>query len=282
VAGGQGLAADVDGVFLPDAERVVAAADETLAAPQYEDRAFELVPRGEGLVVVDQVNGRRRAVVGAGARDRPRVAEAADVVLHHGGVEARARAEERADERADPERGVRADQVLGDTVADREEEPVVVGRRHVPRHVVPYVPGRHDVEDGEAGDGLRVVQRQAVRDAGAAVVADQLELLEAEPAHKAHLVAGHGSLGVRLPGGVRIGFAAVAVAPQVGQDDSMVLGEGRGDIAPHEVVLRVAVQHEHGRTRPRDGAVDADAVDVHVPVLEAGQQRGHDFPSLSS
>jgi hypothetical protein len=33
VAGGQGLAADVDGVFLPDAERVVAAADEALAAP---------------------------------------------------------------------------------------------------------------------------------------------------------------------------------------------------------------------------------------------------------
>jgi hypothetical protein len=53
VAGGQGLAANVDGVFLPDAERVVAAADEALAAPQHEDRAFELVPRGEGLVVVD-------------------------------------------------------------------------------------------------------------------------------------------------------------------------------------------------------------------------------------
>src|SRR4029453_7190885 len=63
VAGGQGLAADADGGFLPDAERVVAAADEALAAPQHEDRAFELVPRGEGLVVVDQVNGRRRAVV---------------------------------------------------------------------------------------------------------------------------------------------------------------------------------------------------------------------------
>src|ERR1700750_3041887 len=122
VAGGKGLAADVDGVFLPDAERVVAAGDETLAAPQREDRAFELAPRGEGLVVVDQVDGRRRAVVGAGARDRPRVAEAADVVLHHGGVEARARAEERADDGADPEAGVRADQLLGYAVTDRKNQ----------------------------------------------------------------------------------------------------------------------------------------------------------------
>ena len=184
MAGGKGLAADVDGVFLPDAERVVAAADEALAAPQHEDRAFELVPRGEGFVVMDQVNGRRRAVVGAGARDRPRVAEAADVVLHHSGVEARALAEERADDGADPEARVGADQVLGDAVTDREEEPVVIGRRHVPRHVVPYVPGRHDVEDGEPGDGLWVVQRQPVRDPRAAIVADQLELREAELAHE--------------------------------------------------------------------------------------------------
>jgi hypothetical protein len=33
VAGGQGLAADVDGVVLPDAERLVAAADEALGPP---------------------------------------------------------------------------------------------------------------------------------------------------------------------------------------------------------------------------------------------------------
>jgi hypothetical protein len=64
------------------------------------------------------------------------------------------------------------------------------------------VPGRHDVEDGEPGDGLRIVQCQPVRHAGAAVVADQLELGEAELAHETQLVAGHGPLGVHLPGGV--------------------------------------------------------------------------------
>ena len=112
----------------------------------------------------------------------------------------------------------------------REEEPVVVGRRHGPRHVVQHVPGRHDVEDGEPGDSLRMVQRQAVRDAGAAVVADQLEPREAELAHEPHLVAGHGPLGVRLPGGVRFWLFRVAVAAQVGEHDGVVPGEGGGDM----------------------------------------------------
>src|SRR5919108_3878165 len=113
VTGGLGLAADVDGVFLPDAERLVVAADDGLRAPQHQDRAFELPARGEGLVVVDEVDAGRRAVVGARARDGPRVAEAADVVLHDVGRDARARAEQRADDRPDPVSGVRADHVLG-------------------------------------------------------------------------------------------------------------------------------------------------------------------------
>src|SRR4029077_6077569 len=160
----------------------------------------------------------------------------------------------------------------------REEEPVVVGRRHGPRHVAEHVPGGHDVQDGEPGDGSWVIEGQAMRDAGAAVVADQLELLEAEPAHEPHLVLGHRPLGVRLPGGVRLWLAAVAVAPQVSQDDRVVFGQGGGDVAPHEVVLGVAMQHEHGRTRSRGGTVDGDAVDVDAPVLEPGQQCAHGSP----
>ena len=44
VAGGQGFTADVDGVLPPDAERLVAAADEGLGSPQHEDRAFDFRP----------------------------------------------------------------------------------------------------------------------------------------------------------------------------------------------------------------------------------------------
>jgi hypothetical protein len=42
------------------------------------------------------------------------------------------------------------------------------------------MPGRHDIQDGEPGHGTGVVQRQPVRDPGSTVVADQLELPEAE------------------------------------------------------------------------------------------------------
>ena len=76
----------------------------------------------------------------------------------------------------------------------------------------------------------------------------QLEPREAELAHEPHLIAGHGPLGVHFPGGVRFWLFRVAVAAQVGEHDGVIPGEGGGDIAPHEMVLRVAVQHEHGRT----------------------------------
>src|SRR6266699_5296956 len=141
VTGGQGLAADVAGVLPPDAERLVFAADETLRPPQHQDRAFELLPGGKALVVVDEIDARRRTVVGARARDRPGVAEAADVVRHRGDVDARALAEERADDGTDPVAGVRADQALGDATPDREEEPVVIRRGHGPRHVTQDMPG---------------------------------------------------------------------------------------------------------------------------------------------
>src|SRR5580658_1692409 len=65
VAGGQGGAADVGGVLLPHAERLVGAADEALAAPQNQDGAADLLPGGEALVVVGQVGAGRGAVVGA-------------------------------------------------------------------------------------------------------------------------------------------------------------------------------------------------------------------------
>src|SRR5580692_5694022 len=73
VACGQGGAADVGGVLLPYAERLVGAADEALGAPQHQDGAADLLPGGEAHVVVGQVGGGRGAVVCARACDRVRV-----------------------------------------------------------------------------------------------------------------------------------------------------------------------------------------------------------------
>ena len=84
---------------------------------------------------------------------------------------------------------------------------MVIRRSHPARHVAKHMPGGHDVQYGELADGVGVVQGQPVRDAGAAVVADQLELPEAELAHEPQLVAGHGPLGIDISCGVRCGLA---------------------------------------------------------------------------
>jgi hypothetical protein len=61
-----------------------------------------------------------------------------------------------------------------------------------------------------------------------------------------YLVAGHGPLGIDEPGGVGNGLAGIAVAAQVGHHDRVVLAEDGGNVAPREVVLRIAVQQHRG------------------------------------
>jgi hypothetical protein len=96
-------------------------------------------------------------------------------------------------------------------------------------------------------DGFGVVQDQPLCDAGAAVVAGQGELGEAELAHEPCLVMGHRPLGVDQPGGIGSGLARVAVAAQVRQHDRVVPRQGGGNAAPHQMVLRIAVQQQQRR-----------------------------------
>ena len=273
VAGGQFLAADVGGVLLPHAHRFILAANECLRSPQRQDRAFDALPGDEARLVVRQVDPGRRAVVGAGGRDRRRVAEAADVVLHHVGVDAPPLPQQRADKEANPVVRVGDDQALGDAVGRDQEKPVVIRRGHLPGHVAQHVPGRHDVQHGKPGDRGGEIEGEPVRHAGAAVMADQLEGLEAKLAHEPGLVSGHGPLGIHQPGGIRDGLGGITIAAQVSRDDRMVPGQDRADTTPHKVVLWIAVQQEHGRTRACDSAVDRGAFHIQVPVLEAGQPR---------
>ena len=50
---------------------------------------------------------------------------------------------------------------------------------------MPHVECRHDVEDGEAVDGLRVIERQPVGDPRAAIMAYDREAFMTEPSHQA-------------------------------------------------------------------------------------------------
>ena len=94
-----------------------------------------------------------------------------------------------------------------------------------------------------------MVERQAVGDPAAPVVADHREPLEAQLPHHQQLVTGHGPLGVRGVRGVRRRLVAVAIAAQVGEDHGVGLGQARGDVVPDGVGLGVAVQQQ-GRAGP--------------------------------
>ena len=77
-----------------------------------------------------------------------------------------------------------------------EEPPVEIGRGQIVRHAMQHFVGRNDVENGELGDAVRVIEGHAVRDASAAIVADERELLKSQAGHQFHLVLRHRALGI--------------------------------------------------------------------------------------
>ena len=105
------------------------------------------------------------------------------------------------------------------------------------------------------GDPVRVVERHPVRDPGAPVVPDHGEPVVAQRGHQRDLVGGHRA--ERVPGVVGAGLRArgLAVAPQVGGDHGVRLGQLRRDPVPHPVRLREAVQQQHRRAVAADAGV---------------------------
>ena len=93
-----------------------------------------------------------------------------------------------------------------------------------------------------------MIERQAVGDSPATVVAGDEEAFEAELLHDGNLVTGHRALGIRLVvgGGRRLG--AVAVAAQVGDHHAEVLRQARRHQVPHHLGLRKAMQQQERRT----------------------------------
>jgi hypothetical protein len=254
------------------------AADEPVLAPQRQQRGGHLLAAGRGRVVVREVGRGRGAVILAGGVDRRRIAEAPDVLAHRLRVERLATAPQGAQPAADPAVRVEGEQVLGERLRLGEEEPVPVAEAEFPVGVAEGVPGRHDVEHRELGDRLRVVERHPVADAGAAVVSHHGELLKAQLAHHQHLVPGHRALGVGLVVAAARGLAAVPVAAQVGEDHGVVFGEDGGDVMPHDMGLRVAVQQQHRAAAflAPDERVDPYSVwcERH-PLEQSGQRNGH-------
>ena len=169
--------------------------------------------------------------------------------------------------------GIGRDQPLRQRRRLDQEEPPEVPRGEV--LVRPRVHGRRrrDVDHGEAGHGGGVVERHAVGDASAAVVAGDGEAVVPERAHQRHLVLRHAALGVGDMALPAVRLAAVAVAAQVGRDHGEALRQRRRDLAPGHVRLGMAVQQEQRRSAAADGGADRDpGRDGHVDEAEAREE----------
>jgi len=99
-------------------------------------------------------------------------------------------------------------------------------------------------------------------------MADDVEAREAEPLHQAGLVRRHRAERVIRGIGRAAGLRRIPVAPQVGAYHGELAGEDRRDPRPHREILRVPVQHQHGRSGAPDDGVDCHAVDVDAPPVK--------------
>ena len=97
--------------------------------------------------------------------------------------------------------------------------------------------------------------------------------------HNLGLVLGHGAFGVI--GVLRVSgrFAAVAVAPEVGDHHGELLGEEGSHLVPHDVALGVAVEKQQGRTAATDYQVDLGTAGGDPTLLEAFKHGAHSFVS---
>src|SRR6185369_17351030 len=127
-------------------------------------------------------------------------------------------------------------------------------------------PRRHDIEHSELLDSLRMIQRQAIGDAPAAVMPRDGEALEAEMAHEGDLVPRHGPFGIWLVVRRRRRLAAAAIAAQIRRDHGEIPRQPRRDLVPHDMGLGMAMEQQ----QRRPGAAMTQA-DLDLAGLDGGE-----------
>src|SRR6187401_171169 len=101
-------------------------------------------------------------------------------------------------------------------------------------------------------DFVRMIERQPVHHARAAIVAYTHEALEAEVPHDLDLIERHRALRIKTVLVVARDLAAVAVTAQIRDHDGVVARELAGHGCPRDAALRRAVQQQHGRPTAAD------------------------------
>ena len=87
---------------------------------------------------------------------------------------------------------------------------------------------------------------QPVGHPAAAVVAYEQKGFESQLLHDLHLILSHHALGIIQMLWITMRFAAVPVTTKVRRHHCKILCQAGGDLAPHEVRLRIAMEHQQG------------------------------------
>jgi hypothetical protein len=170
---------------------------------------------------------------------------------------------------AEVELGIVADQALGERRRLGEEIPVVRRLCAGDPHALVLLHGGDDIEHRQLLRPRRVVERESVGDPRAAVVPGERKAFVAEQFHDLHQVPGRRPLaiGVKRSAGRR--FRAVAVAAHVGTHDGEILGQRGGDLVPHDVGLRIAMNQQERRPVSARPQVNLRAVDPEPLGIES-------------
>src|SRR6267154_5373748 len=107
-----------------------------------------------------------------------------------------------------------------------------------------------------------------MRDASPTVVAGDAKALEAQRGHHGDLIGGHRALRVGQMLIVALGFAAIAIAAQIGRDYGVMLGERGSDLVPHHMRLRISMEQQQGRSGALHYYIDSHSIDGETPGFE--------------
>ena len=112
----------------------------------------------------------------------------------------------------------------------------------------------------EARHRALVIERHAVADPPAPVMAGDEETIEAEMRHGLDLIERHGAFRIAAVIGAAGRLGAVSVAAQITGHHGEMTGQALPDLAPHGEVLGIAVEQQQGRPPPARHQIDLGAL----------------------
>ncbi len=265
-------AADIGRLLPPGLQHVIERTDRAEFAPDRQQRCRHARIRVLGIMV--DVDRRRRAIILTDGVAGRGIVVAAQIFRERRGLCCARRLDLAVDVLAQEHLRIGGDHALGQRRGLNQEKPPEIAGGEFLVGAGIHRRRRCDIDYGNARDRVGMVQRHAVRDPAAAVVAGHAKTPMAEAAHQRDLILGHAALGIGNMLLAALRLAAVAITAQIRRHDGEVFSEARGHLAPGDMGLRMAVQQQQRRPFTADRCADDDPVaECGIDQPEAIQER---------